>query len=1099
MHQEREELVKRVFPQLRQLCESRGITFVDVDLRWGITDEAVSEGKVLEHCLDEIDRCRPFFIGLLGQRLGWVPPSIPPHLARRHPWLLEDPGRSVTEIEMLYGALLDPARATHAYFYLRDPAFCDALPPERRSEFVEPQSARSAHGRSRSVQLRRLKERVRSSGVQRTEGFSDAVQLGSLVLRDLKECIDIIAPAEHVPDWLEQQGSAHESYAEIRHQYYVQPPGLFDSLDEHCKGSGPPLIVLGPSGRGKSALLANWSSRVRETGEIPVVRHFVGASPASGQLPQVLRRIMAELQRELGIEAEIPPSDDELPSAFGNWLHLAAASGCFVLIIDAVDELEDRGGARELSWLPEQLPAGVRLLVSTKPGQVANRLAVRGWPTLGVPPLRRSQQAHIVGEVLRAAGKTLSDEQLQRLLDEPLMTNALFLRTLLEEIRVFGDHEGLTCRIEHYLEAPSVEALFDRVLLRYESDYDAHRAGLVRDAMRLIWASRHGLSEPELLELLGEANGAGLPRAYWLALRTAAATMFVDRSGLVGFAHGYGRDAVERRYLQHDEDMKATRRVLADYFEVEPRRNSSRGTGELPWQLSRLGDWTRLRQLLSVGDFFASLWQTRQWDARAYWAQLVEQGHLPTEAYSPLLESPGLAPYRVLWSVGSVLLHLGFAEPSVRLRRLLVQRDREEGDEDALKSSIGDLAIALEAINELDEAMDLLREQEAISRRIGAHIEVHNARLNRAGLLHLRGELKAAFALQQEAVDVFRAHGERESLRIALGNQVLIHADRGEWEAAAVKLDEEERLCRELDDQAGIARCIDERGHHCVHRRELDSALQFHRDAEVIYRRIGDRRGLARCLNSQGAVLGRMERFDEALQVHRVEESISHEMGDERGVMASLGNQALILDRLGRDDEACAYLDRAEPMAVRLDDPEMLHRIFGQRAQVCMRQERFVDALELVEKKEVICRRLGVVNSLQIALSWKGQLLASMERYEDARVAHAEEAELCRKVEAYLDEASALRDLGQAFVQLARFDEGLECYEHAEQISREHADHDGLARALMLQSFAATTMGQLPAARGLAHRAGQLVISHGLDDLCEPLEDLLEMINGPSE
>jgi hypothetical protein len=33
MQEEREELVKQIFPQLRRLCESRGVTWAEVDLR----------------------------------------------------------------------------------------------------------------------------------------------------------------------------------------------------------------------------------------------------------------------------------------------------------------------------------------------------------------------------------------------------------------------------------------------------------------------------------------------------------------------------------------------------------------------------------------------------------------------------------------------------------------------------------------------------------------------------------------------------------------------------------------------------------------------------------------------------------------------------------------------------------------------------------------------------------------------------------------------------------------------------------------------------------------------------------------------------------
>jgi hypothetical protein len=71
LHAEREELVKRVFPELRRLCEARGVVWGEVDLRWGIPDEAQAEGRVLPICLAEIERCRPWFIGLLGERYGY--------------------------------------------------------------------------------------------------------------------------------------------------------------------------------------------------------------------------------------------------------------------------------------------------------------------------------------------------------------------------------------------------------------------------------------------------------------------------------------------------------------------------------------------------------------------------------------------------------------------------------------------------------------------------------------------------------------------------------------------------------------------------------------------------------------------------------------------------------------------------------------------------------------------------------------------------------------------------------------------------------------------------------------------------------------------
>ena len=68
---------------------------------------------------------RPYFIGLLGDRYGWVPDEIPTDLADREAWLADVDGKSVTEMEVLHGVLNDPDMANHAFFYFRDPAFLE--------------------------------------------------------------------------------------------------------------------------------------------------------------------------------------------------------------------------------------------------------------------------------------------------------------------------------------------------------------------------------------------------------------------------------------------------------------------------------------------------------------------------------------------------------------------------------------------------------------------------------------------------------------------------------------------------------------------------------------------------------------------------------------------------------------------------------------------------------------------------------------------------------------------------------------------------------------------------------------------------------------
>jgi hypothetical protein len=83
-------------------CGKRGITFIDVDLRWGVTREEAERGDVLDICLREIDRCRPWVLGMLGARYGWVDSGARDRLTAepRFSRLVVHVNVSVTELEL---------------------------------------------------------------------------------------------------------------------------------------------------------------------------------------------------------------------------------------------------------------------------------------------------------------------------------------------------------------------------------------------------------------------------------------------------------------------------------------------------------------------------------------------------------------------------------------------------------------------------------------------------------------------------------------------------------------------------------------------------------------------------------------------------------------------------------------------------------------------------------------------------------------------------------------------------------------------------------------------------------------------------------------
>ena len=61
-----------VFPEMKEKSRKIRVHLNYEDLRWGISQADTQDGMALDICLDEIDFCRPYFLGLLGHRYGWI-------------------------------------------------------------------------------------------------------------------------------------------------------------------------------------------------------------------------------------------------------------------------------------------------------------------------------------------------------------------------------------------------------------------------------------------------------------------------------------------------------------------------------------------------------------------------------------------------------------------------------------------------------------------------------------------------------------------------------------------------------------------------------------------------------------------------------------------------------------------------------------------------------------------------------------------------------------------------------------------------------------------------------------------------------------------
>jgi len=160
-----------VIPKLRAFCKQRKIHLVEVDLRWGVTEEESKSGKALEICLNEVDNAF-IFCGLIGDRFGWVPKGNEIRDDLKVKFNITE-GDSITAMEVylftkshsefsiLYSSQIKRALSRkssgdcHCFFFFRDSSFTSTLPKSARVKY----SSTSAD----KQKLERLKSEIKNS------------------------------------------------------------------------------------------------------------------------------------------------------------------------------------------------------------------------------------------------------------------------------------------------------------------------------------------------------------------------------------------------------------------------------------------------------------------------------------------------------------------------------------------------------------------------------------------------------------------------------------------------------------------------------------------------------------------------------------------------------------------------------------------------------------------------------------------------------------------------------------------------------------------------------------------------------------------------
>lgn len=541
--------------------------------------------------------------------------SLPPHERARYL-------SSAAEQEILQGALEVPDAGEHVFCFFRKLEDVDqvrlaasGLREARDLLDLESEGQPDHSGLERQRDLKRqLRERLPGNVHEYAAAWHD----GSLSTRHLgalpegvDECLALLedpAPPSSLcvdvwrrlarvivaqigryraRDPVTREREAHEEFGAERARRFTGRREQLDAIRSYGLRPGPrPLAVWGEPGSGKSALMASAANQARTA--LPAARlvlRFLGTTAASGDARSLLRSVCRELVAgEGGDPDEVPGDYRSLVGELATLLGRASAAQPVILFLDALDQLADPEGAGELAWLPVELPAHVRVIVSTSTGPTlsALRSRLRAEDLVEVGRLGDGDGATLLDAWLDDVNRRLQPEQRRHVLDAFGERGLpLYLRLAFDEARCWHSYDP-PVPLQRDV-AGLIETLLSRL-----AEEPKHGETMVSRSLGYLAAAPYGLAEDELLDVLSRDRNVledfrrrspdsppvtSLPVVVWSRLYAELEPYLTERQeagvSLLAFFHRQFHEAVTRRYLR-DPELRERHRALGAYFAEQP-------------------------------------------------------------------------------------------------------------------------------------------------------------------------------------------------------------------------------------------------------------------------------------------------------------------------------------------------------------------------------------------------------------------------------------------------------------------------------------------------------------------------------------------------
>ncbi len=557
MHQERDALQEIVLPVVNAQAVKYGQNMSFCDLRWGINtselDSEMGAKKVLDVCLEEIDRCNPPMIVILGERYGWIPSeALVSDVATRKQIQLDHLRKSVTALEIEYGVFSRVNKDRNLLFYFRE------IKNEVSDTFaVEDNECKQlvAELKTRIQNIPNAKIRtycVECAGETIVDGIDTFAQM---VQEDLLEIL--------MPQWetynarspFERECNNHWSFIEEKSGLFSARKKLAEEYLEHLEKNHF-LIIKGVPGVGKSTMFSYLAEQLRAQ-EAHVLPFISGLTTESSTAEGIIKNIVYGMEDMLGIVHS--KHDGDLRAYYRDLcIECRIKKLKLVVMVDAVDQLFPDNMRDELIFMPEELSESVQFVMTC-----IKEFSVGGRSFVDLPFVDEKEIVLIIDTLTKSHNKELDNEVIQEVLKKSSVNTPLYLTFLMyrltlmnradfELIQRYGSGMNAISRYQIRLVQGCPEDINDMSVELMHMVAERINNNMITQVLAYMAFSQHGLRMEDLKMLLKESFVALDFSHFIIYIKDC---FIVREDGRYDFSHKSIRNGLREFYKEQKKNI----------------------------------------------------------------------------------------------------------------------------------------------------------------------------------------------------------------------------------------------------------------------------------------------------------------------------------------------------------------------------------------------------------------------------------------------------------------------------------------------------------------------------------------------------------------